>query len=109
MLNNSILRDECFDSIRWLEDLDQGALLEAGGKGANLGELVKAALPVPPGFVVTAAATAPTWRRPGCPTVSRSGFRICRRSTWTESRPPAVTSQPGSWMPLYWSRMSRST
>ncbi|MDP9022135.1 MAG: phosphoenolpyruvate synthase [Actinomycetota bacterium] len=28
----------------------------AGGKGANLGELVTAGLPVPPGFVVTAAA-----------------------------------------------------
>src|SRR5262245_3461628 len=56
MMNNGIVRDECFDSIRWLEDLDQGALLEAGGKGANLGELVKAALGVPPGFLATAAA-----------------------------------------------------
>jgi pyruvate, water dikinase len=28
----------------------------AGGKGANLGELTKAALPVPPGFVITAPA-----------------------------------------------------
>src|SRR5262249_58667696 len=56
MLNNRILRDECLDSSRWLEDLDQSALPEAGGKGANLGELIKAALPVPPGFVVTAAA-----------------------------------------------------
>jgi pyruvate, water dikinase len=27
----------------------------AGGKGANLGEMVRAGLPVPPGFVVTAA------------------------------------------------------
>ena len=27
-----------------------------GGKGANLGEMVKAGLPVPPGFIVTAAA-----------------------------------------------------
>src|SRR5689334_10729193 len=28
----------------------------AGGKGANLGELVRAGFPVPPGFVVTTAA-----------------------------------------------------
>ena len=28
----------------------------AGGKGANLGELTQAGLPVPPGFVVTAEA-----------------------------------------------------
>src|SRR5207248_1595259 len=33
---------------------DDGAL--AGGKGANLGELLRAGLPVPPGFVVTTAA-----------------------------------------------------
>ncbi len=28
----------------------------AGGKGANLGELARARLPVPPGFVLTTAA-----------------------------------------------------
>src|SRR3989442_8220696 len=28
----------------------------AGGKGANLGELIRAGFPVPPGFVVTTAA-----------------------------------------------------
>src|SRR5690606_33720961 len=35
-----------FDQLR-LDDADR-----AGGKGANLGELVAARLPVPPGFVV---------------------------------------------------------
>src|SRR5215212_9381037 len=44
------------ESIRWLEDLDRDALADAGGKGANLGELINAGLPVPPGFVVTASA-----------------------------------------------------
>ncbi|MFE3798309.1 phosphoenolpyruvate synthase [Nocardia tengchongensis] len=39
-----------FDELR-LTDADR-----AGGKGANLGELVAAKLPVPPGFVVLAAA-----------------------------------------------------
>jgi pyruvate,water dikinase len=36
------------------EDLSIDDIGVAGGKGANLGELVRAGLPVPPGFVVTA-------------------------------------------------------
>jgi pyruvate,water dikinase len=43
-------------SIRWFEDCDVSSVAEVGGKGANLGELVAVGLPVPPGFVVTAAA-----------------------------------------------------
>src|SRR5690242_18630306 len=31
-------------------------LARAGGKGSNLGELIRAGFPVPPGFVVTTAA-----------------------------------------------------
>ena len=42
--------------IVWFGDLDRAATDLAGGKGANLGELVKAGFPVPPGFVVTAGA-----------------------------------------------------
>jgi pyruvate,water dikinase len=38
------------------EELGVGDVSLAGGKGANLGELTKAGLPVPPGFVVTASA-----------------------------------------------------
>lgn len=34
----------------------RGDIALVGGKGANLGEMVQAGLPVPPGFVVTAAA-----------------------------------------------------
>jgi pyruvate,water dikinase len=42
--------------VCWLQDLgkDDGGL--AGGKAANLGEMLRAGLPVPPGFVVTTAA-----------------------------------------------------
>jgi pyruvate,water dikinase len=36
------------------EELGIGDVAAAGGKGANLGELTRAGLPVPPGFVVTA-------------------------------------------------------
>jgi pyruvate,water dikinase len=42
--------------IRPFADLARGDLADAGGKGANLGELTRAGLPVPPGFVLTTAA-----------------------------------------------------
>ena len=42
--------------VKWFKDLGKADVSKAGGKGANLGELVKAGLPVPPGFVVTAQA-----------------------------------------------------
>ena len=38
------------------DDIDRTALSTAGGKAANLGELMRAGLPVPPGFCVTTAA-----------------------------------------------------
>jgi pyruvate,water dikinase len=42
--------------IATFEQLGRQDVAEAGGKGANLGELTHAGLAVPPGFVVTAAA-----------------------------------------------------
>lgn len=44
------------EAIRWFHSLDKGSVNIAGGKGANLGELVKVGLPVPPGYVITADA-----------------------------------------------------
>ena len=44
------------DRIRWFADITKDDVGVAGGKGANLGELTRGGLPVPPGFVVTAAA-----------------------------------------------------
>lgn len=43
------------NEIRWLNELTRDDLPVAGGKGANLGELVRAVFPVPDGFVVTTA------------------------------------------------------
>src|SRR5947208_16008962 len=40
------------------EALDRASLAVAGGKAANLGELTRAGLPVPPGFCVTTATYA---------------------------------------------------
>ena len=39
-----------------LAQLNKSDIPSAGGKGANLGELVQAGIPVPPGFVVSTAA-----------------------------------------------------
>lgn len=43
-------------SIVWFNELHKSDTALAGGKGANLGELTQADLPVPPGFVITADA-----------------------------------------------------
>src|SRR4051812_24489474 len=51
--------DDMLAAVRFVVDLRElarGDLLLAGGKGANLGELIRAGFPVPPGFVVTTAA-----------------------------------------------------
>jgi pyruvate,water dikinase len=42
--------------IVWFNELAKRDVASAGGKGANLGELTRAGLPVPPGFVLTAGA-----------------------------------------------------
>jgi len=42
--------------VAWFEELTKADLGVAGGKGANLGEMTQAGIPVPPGFVVTAQA-----------------------------------------------------
>ena len=44
------------EPIAWFSQLDKSLVDIAGGKGANLGELVRTGFPVPPGFVVTAPA-----------------------------------------------------
>ena len=41
-------------AVLWLDDVRAADLETVGGKGASLGELTEAGLPVPPGFVVTA-------------------------------------------------------
>jgi len=42
--------------IKWFEELSKKDVPLVGGKGANLGELTRAGIPVPPGFCVTAEA-----------------------------------------------------
>ena len=42
--------------ILWFEELRKEDVPLVGGKNANLGELISAGIPVPPGFAVTAYA-----------------------------------------------------
>jgi pyruvate,water dikinase len=52
-------------AIAWFQEVGKGDVSLVGGKGANLGELTSAGLPVPPGFVVTATAYFELLRQPG--------------------------------------------
>ncbi len=45
--------------IKWFNELSKSDVNIAGGKGANLGEMTQAGLPVPPGFTIT----TPAYRR----------------------------------------------
>lgn len=42
--------------IVWFNEIGRQDVPLAGGKGANLGDMVRAGMPVPPGFVITAPA-----------------------------------------------------
>ena len=44
------------DFIKWFSELNKNSGNIAGGKGANLGEMYRFKIPVPPGFVITAQA-----------------------------------------------------
>ena len=76
--------------IKRFDELGRGDIDLAGGKGANLGELTRAGLPVPPGFVLTTAAL------PRCSS-SRTGSAR-RSSTWPAAagRAAGRTTRPPS-------------
>ncbi|MEM2281227.1 MAG: PEP/pyruvate-binding domain-containing protein, partial [Candidatus Bathyarchaeia archaeon] len=42
--------------VIWFENLRKSDIPLVGGKNANLGEMMNAGIPVPPGFAVTANA-----------------------------------------------------
>jgi len=42
--------------ILWFDELGKGDIPLVGGKNANLGEMLRAGIPVPPGFAITAEA-----------------------------------------------------
>jgi pyruvate,water dikinase len=52
-------------AIRWFDEIGLGDTGSVGGKGANLGELTKAGLPAPPGFVISGEAYLDAMGRAG--------------------------------------------
>ena len=56
MSATSTTSGEAVRAVRRFAELGQEDVAFAGGKGANLGELTRAGLPVPPGFVIGAPA-----------------------------------------------------
>ncbi len=51
--------------VVWLEDVSKGDISLVGGKGANLGEITKLGIPVPPAFIVTSHSYLHFLERPG--------------------------------------------
>ena len=43
-------------TVVWFVEVTKDDVAMVGGKGANLGEMTNADIPVPPGFIVTADA-----------------------------------------------------
>jgi pyruvate,water dikinase len=43
-------------AVVWFNEVNKNDVATVGGKGANLGEMTRAKIPVPPGFIVTADA-----------------------------------------------------
>ena len=69
-----------------LRDVGRGDLAVAGGKGANLGELVRAGFAVPDGFVITTAAYAAGGARHPAPSVGGCRDDPRRRGACCDSR-----------------------
>ena len=53
---NASVRAPSLALLANLADVERTSIAQVGGKGANLGEMLRAGLPVPPGFVLTVAA-----------------------------------------------------
>lgn len=54
MYGKGVSRDFKDKYIKWFSELGKGNVKDVGGKGANLGEMYNAGMPVPPGFATTA-------------------------------------------------------
>ena len=54
-------------AIVWFKEVTKNDIPLVGGKGANLGEMTNAGIPVPPGFIVTADAYFDFLDKPASP------------------------------------------
>src|SRR5579864_3263195 len=72
------------EQIVWFRNLGRDDGPTAGGKGANLGELVQGGFPVPNGFVVTAGAYLAAMDAAGVREQLREGVRTADPDDATE-------------------------
>lgn len=72
--------------VRDIADLGMSNAEEAGGKGANMGEMVAAGLPVPPGFVVLRDSYLASMRAAGIAEQLNTAHREAMRSVADQDR-----------------------
>ena len=72
--------------VRDIADLGMSDAEEAGGKGANMGEMVAAGLPVPPGFVVLRDSYLASMRAAGIAEQLNTAHREAMRSVAEQDR-----------------------
>ena len=80
------------DAVRPFAELSRDDVAFAGGKGANLGELTRAGLPVPPGFVVGRARLRGVLRRDR---PARAARGSARRASTSTTRPRSSRGRGG--------------
>ena len=74
------------DGIAWFTQLRRGDSAQAGGKGANLGEMTAAGLPVPQGFVLLAQSYLDAMQAAGMREVLLADFlEVCRLAQSSDS------------------------
>jgi pyruvate,water dikinase len=86
-------RDEASGLVSRFEELRLGDSATVGGKGANLGEMTSAGLPIPPGFVITASAYLEAIEHAGIRARLLDGFRAAAGAA---DDPPMLASSAAS-------------
>lgn len=72
------------DMVIWFEDLKKTDIPIVGGKNANLGEMISAGIPVPPGFAITAHAYKQFIEETG---IAEKIYSIIRETVTNQSDP----------------------
>src|SRR5664279_4224851 len=91
-------------SVVWFAEVGVADVATVGGKGANLGELTGAGLPVPPGFVITSEAYLDAIERTGTRAKLGEILKGLDPGTWGTS--PRSPNRPNPWSARRRSRRS---
>jgi len=80
------------DYVLWFEECDITSIPLVGGKNASLGELLKAQIPVPPGFAITTRAYTLFLSRAISKRIFLTSWIISKPMTWILVKPPVKPS-----------------